>query len=176
MNAWAWPAIRTGRAQPSARQHWHRHLNLFALSPSPPLRERTGSAMNESRSFQIISDLYTAYKDGDLDAFYRDLHPEIVWIECVGFPTPGVFRSKEEIVDNVFSVLARDWSHWQYELKHLLDAGEFIVATGSYQGTHGKTGKSFTARAAHTWHVVDGKIIRFEQFADTHPMQSAATA
>ncbi|MGV9847411.1 nuclear transport factor 2 family protein [Streptomyces sp. NPDC003442] len=132
--------------------------------------------MTHSQGFKVISNLYAAYKDGDLVSFYKDLSPDLVWIECEGFPTPGVFRNKEEVVDNVFSVLARDWSDWNFELDQLIDAGEFIVATGTYQGTHGTTARSFNARAAHTWHVVNGKIVRFEQFADTHLIQSAATA
>jgi uncharacterized protein len=132
--------------------------------------------MSHTRNFQIVENLYRAYEEGDLEAFYKDLSPDLVWIECDGFPTPGVFRTKEEVTENVFAVLERDWSHWQYELEQLIDAGESVVAVGNYRGTHGTTAKSFEARAAHVWHVVDGRIVRFEQFADTHPMQSAAVA
>ncbi|MFH8462434.1 nuclear transport factor 2 family protein [Streptomyces sp. NPDC017991] len=131
--------------------------------------------MIHSQAFKVIDDLYTAYAEGDLDAFYKDLSSDLVWVECEGFPTPGVFRSKEEIVDNVFSVLARDWIRWDYQLEQLIDAGERIVAVGTYRGTHSTTAKSFSSRAAHVWHVVDGKITRFEQFADTHLIQKAMT-
>ncbi|MFJ6127178.1 nuclear transport factor 2 family protein [Streptomyces griseoviridis] len=134
------------------------------------------SSGSGSRNLQIVESLYHAYAEADLDSFYRDLSPDLTWIECDGFPTPGVFRNKEEVTDNVFAVLQRDWSHWQYELDHLIDAGDSVVAIGSYRGTHGRTAKSFRARAAHVWHLADGKIIRFEQFADTHPIQSATVA
>ncbi|MFH8470876.1 nuclear transport factor 2 family protein [Streptomyces sp. NPDC017991] len=132
--------------------------------------------MIHSQGYKIVKDLYDAYHEGDLVAFYKDLSAELTWIECEGFPAAGVFRNKEEIVDNVFSVLARDWSRWDYQLEQLIDAGEYIVAVGTYRGTHGTTVKSFSARAAHVWQVTDGKITRFEQFADTHLMQNAATA
>lgn len=132
--------------------------------------------MSHSRNYRTVESLYNAYAEGNLESFYKDLSPDLVWIECDGFPTPGVFRNKEEVTDNVFRVLERDWSSWQYELEQLIDAGDSVVAVGSYQGTHGSTAKSFNARAAHVWQLVDGKIVRFEQFADTHPMQSAAVA
>ncbi|MFI2380479.1 nuclear transport factor 2 family protein [Streptomyces sp. NPDC018964] len=132
--------------------------------------------MSHSQGFKVISDLYQAYMEGDLVSFYKNLSPDLQWIECEGFPAPGVFRTKEEITENVFNVLARDWSQWGYQLEQLIDAGEFIVAIGTYQGTHGTTAKSFSARSAHLWHVTDGKIVRFEQIADTHLMHIAATA
>lgn len=131
--------------------------------------------MANSNNLQIIRNLYSAYEAADLEAFYKDLSTDIIWRECDGFPTPGTFRSEKEIVDNVFKVLEQEWSSWRYELGYLIDGNEHIVAVGTYRGTHGKTRKSFEARASHVWHLVDGKIDRFEQFADTHLIQAAAT-
>jgi ketosteroid isomerase-like protein len=132
--------------------------------------------MAYSNNFEVIRNLYSAYEKADLEAFYKDLSPDIVWRESDGFPTPGVFRSKTEIVDNVFSVLERDWSSWSFALDYLVDGNEHVVAVGTYRGTHRKTGKHFESRASHMWHLLNGKIGSFEQFADTHLMQTAATA
>ncbi len=132
--------------------------------------------MSNSRNYEIVRDLYVAYENADLDAFYKDLALDITWRESDGFPTPGVFRSRTEIVDNVFSVLNRDWSIFRFELEYLVDGNENVVAVGTYRGTHRETGKQFEARASHVWHLQGGKIDRFEQFADTHLMQIAATA
>jgi ketosteroid isomerase-like protein len=128
-----------------------------------------------SQNLQIIQNLYSAYDRADLDAFYADLSPTITWKESAGFPTPGVFRSKEAIVENVFSVLAREWDGWHFSLEYLVDGDAQIVAVGTYRGTHRNTGRSFEARASHVWHLTGGKIESFEQFADTHLMQAAAT-
>lgn len=123
----------------------------------------------------IVHNLYLAYERADLEAFYKDLSPTIIWRESDGFPTPGVFRSKEEIVDNVFSVLDREWSLFRFSLEYLIDGHEHIVAVGTYRGTHRITGQCFEARASHVWRVQNGKIASFEQFADTHLMQAATT-
>ncbi|KAJ4300921.1 hypothetical protein N0V90_003009 [Kalmusia sp. IMI 367209] len=127
-----------------------------------------------NKNIQVIANLYSANETGDLEAFYADLSPNITWKESDGFPTPGVFNNKTEIVDNVFAVLKRDWSHFHFTLEHLINGSEHIVAVGTYRGTHAKTGKSFEARASHVWRVEAGKIVQFEQFADTWLMQSAA--
>jgi ketosteroid isomerase-like protein len=132
--------------------------------------------MAHSSNFDIIQNLYSANDNADLEAFYKDLSPNIMWKESDGFPTPGVFRSRAEIQSNVFDVLSRDWEIFRFSLEYLVDGNERIVAIGTYRGTHRKTGRSFEARASHVWHVLNGKIKSFEQFADTHVMQTAATA
>lgn len=77
--------------------------------------------MAQSGSIGIARDLYSAYDRADLDAFYKDLSPTILWRESDGFPTTGLFRSKEEIVDNVFKVLGQEWSIFRFSLEYLID-------------------------------------------------------
>ncbi|KAF1997305.1 NTF2-like protein [Amniculicola lignicola CBS 123094] len=127
-----------------------------------------------SSSLLIIQNLYNAYKANDLTAFYTDLSPTLTWTESAGFPTAGTYHTKEEIVANVFSVLARDWDDWFFTLEELIDGGKDVVAVGTYRGRNKGTGRAFESRAAHVWRVVGGKIEGFEQFADTAVMQNAA--
>ena len=56
---------------------------------------------------------------------------------------------------------------YTFTLNRLLDAGNDVVATGSYTARHKKTGKALNARVVHVWTVKDGKVNRFEQFTDT---------
>jgi ketosteroid isomerase-like protein len=128
--------------------------------------------MTYTTGIDVIRRLYTAYERADLEAFYKDLSHDIIWKESDGFPTPGIFRSEEEIVNNVFNVLDRDWDFFRFTLESLVDGNEQVVAVGTYRGIHHKTGRSFEARAAHMWRISDGKICAFEQFADTHLMQA----
>ena len=131
--------------------------------------------MTSPRSIDVVRDLYSANDRSDLEAFYRDLSPNIVWKESDGFPAPGVFRSAEEIANKVFKVLDNDWASFRFTLEHLVDGNEQVVAIGTYRGVHRTTGQHFEARAAHLWRVKGGKICAFEQFADTLLMRTAAT-
>lgn len=84
-----------------------------------------------SVNYQTVHSLYSAYKQADLEAFYKDLSPNIIWKESDGFPTPGIFHSREEIVANVFSVLERHWTSLSFELGYLIDGSdEHIIAVG----------------------------------------------
>ncbi|KAF9737132.1 hypothetical protein PMIN06_001892 [Paraphaeosphaeria minitans] len=125
-------------------------------------------------NLEIVQNLYLANDNADAEAFYKDLSPTITWTESDGFPTPGVFRNRAEIDRHVFNVLRQEWDNFHFTLEYLVDGNERIVAVGTYRGTHRKTGRSFEARASHVWHVLNGKIESFEQFADTHIMQKAA--
>lgn len=132
--------------------------------------------MVQLSNFEIVQNLYSANERADSEAFYQNLSPNIVWKESDGFPTPGIFRNRADIEDNVFSVLRQEWDAFHFSLEYLIDGNERIVAVGTYRGTHRKTGRSFEARASHVWYLLNGKIENFEQFADTHVMQIAATA
>ncbi|KAK7189732.1 NTF2-like protein [Paraphaeosphaeria sporulosa] len=130
--------------------------------------------MARPSNLEIVQNLYLANDNADSEAFYRDLSPTITWKESDGFPTPGVFRSRADIDRHVFNVLRQEWDGFRFSLEYLVDGNERIVAVGTYRGTHRKTGRSFEARASHVWHLLDGKIESFEQFADTYTMQIAA--
>ena len=130
--------------------------------------------MNHSNAYLVVKKVYDAYASGDEEAFFRDLSPNLTWVESVGFPAPGVFHNRAEIRAHVFDVLERDFTVFRYTLDALIDGGEFIVAFGTYRGTHRVTKNNFESRAAHVWHVRDNLIDSFEQFADTEVIQRAA--
>ena len=57
-----------------------------------------------------------------------------------------------------------------------IDAGDTVVALGAYAGTHAATGRSMRAAFAHVYRVESGRIVRFQQFTDTHALRSALPA
>jgi ketosteroid isomerase-like protein len=130
--------------------------------------------VSQSDGYLVVRKLYDAYDRGDEEEFYRNLSPDLIWVESAGFPAPGVSHNRAEIKANLFDVLERDWAVFRYTLDVLIDGGEFIVGFGTYRGTHRVTQKNFEARAAHVWHVRDNLIDSFEQFADTEVIQRAA--
>ncbi len=117
--------------------------------------------------YQIIADHYAASARHDLDGMLADLAPEAQWIEMDGFPIAGTYVGREQIVKNVFVAFGEKWDGFGFSLERLIDGGNTIVALGVYSGTFRATGRSMKARVAHVWQVQEGKIIRFEQFADT---------
>ncbi|AXB43417.1 nuclear transport factor 2 family protein [Amycolatopsis albispora] len=122
----------------------------------------------------IIAAHYDASDQGDLAGMLAPLGPETTWTEAAGFPYAGTYVGPEEVRENVFEAIARDWDGYTFTLGELLDAGDAVIGLGSYQATHRVTGRSFTARVAHVWKFDGGKLASFEQIVDSAPVVRAA--
>jgi len=122
----------------------------------------------------IIAAHYAASDRGDLAGMLAPLGPETTWTEAAGFPYAGTYTGPEEVRDNVFGAIARDWDGYGFNLGELADAGDTVIGLGTYQGKHRETGRSFTARVAHVWKFDGGKLVSFEQIVDSVPVVNAA--
>jgi len=98
---------------------------------------------------------------------------DISWTEAKGFPYAGTYIGLDSVTKNVFSRLASEWVHYRFTPEDYVASDDKVVAFGTYKGTYKITGKSFTARVAHVWKLKDGKIVNFEQFVDSQPVNNA---
>lgn len=122
---------------------------------------------------EISKQLYSAFATGDRATVLTLLHPDIVWIQNEGFPHGGTHTGTTAVLEDVLAPLRGEWSAWRAEVTEWLDAGEAVIALGEYRGTHAVTGRSMRAAFAHVLRIDSGRIIRFQQFADTHQVHTA---
>lgn len=123
---------------------------------------------------QIVAAHYAAGARGDLAGMLADLHPQVRWTEAAGFPCAGTYTGPDSVAQNVFAVIAAQWSDFGFMPSELLAAGDTVVALGDYRGRHRASGAALQARTAHVWRVRDGLIVAFEQFTDTAVVAQAA--
>ena len=76
--------------------------------------------------------------------------------------TVGSKNFTEQIVLGEIYAQALEAAGYQVEKK--LNLGSEVVAFGVYSGTYTATGRFMRARFVHHWTVVDGKVVRFEQY------------
>lgn len=100
---------------------------------------------------------------------------DVSWIEARGFPYAGTYIGLASIFKNVFSRLGSEWIDYKFTPEDYVANEDKVVAYGTYSGTHKTTGKYFEARVAHLWKLKDGKIVSFEQFVDSQPVNDAIT-
>jgi len=117
--------------------------------------------------YQIVADHYAASERHDLEGMLADLAEDCQWTEMAGSPCAGTYVGADAIIEGVFGGLARCFDGFAFTLERLLDAGDEVIGIGHYSGRHRANGAPFRARTLHLWQVKGGKIIRFEQFADT---------
>lgn len=97
----------------------------------------------------------------------------ISWTEAKGFPYGGTYTGLESITKNVFSRLGSGWINYKFTPEDYVADGDRVVAYGTYSGTYKATGRLMGARVAHLWKLKDGKIISFEQFVDSQPVNDS---
>jgi ketosteroid isomerase-like protein len=122
------------------------------------------------QNVQAMRRLYDAFNAGDLEAFAKGLSPDIFWNEADSslYSAGNPYRSFAAVIDGVFDPTARDFDNFRVDLEQLLDAGDYIVGTGRYRGTHKATGRDLSAQFCHVLHVdLEGKLDRVQEYADT---------
>lgn len=118
-------------------------------------------------NLQIVADHYAASARQDIAGMMADVSAEVAWTEMAGFPCAGTWIGPDQVIANVFEALDGEWENYRFELEKLIDSGEHIVGVGTYTGTYKKSGKAMQARVSHVWRLSQGRIVAFEQFADT---------
>ena len=124
-------------------------------------------------NIEVIQELYRTFVNKDYRAFRQICDPDLIWIQNQGFPNGSTNYGADAVIDKVFQAFNRDWTSWSFEIEEYLDAGTCVIVTGFYQGMHRISGKSFRSDAAHIYDLVDSKVTRFRQFADTKAIWDA---
>ena len=120
-----------------------------------------------STNHDIVKEHYAASARQDFAGMFANVSDTVEWTEMAGFPCAGTWIGRQAVIDNVFKVLGSAWDNYRFDLEQLVDGGDVIVGIGTYSGSYRATGKPMQARVAHVWRLASGKVVKFEQFADT---------
>lgn len=124
-------------------------------------------------SADVIRVHYDASSRGDLDGMLAPLSADASWIEAAGSPYAGTYVGPAAVAAQVFARIGSEWDGYRFDLEELVDGGDTVVGIGTYTGVFRATGREMSARVAHVWHVRDGRVVRFEQVADSVPLVAA---
>ena len=120
----------------------------------------------------IARAVYEAFGRGDIPAVLEHFDPELVWVESTGL-IAGTYHGPQGVLEGVFMPIGNDWETFLVEPERVVAEGDAVVAVGTYRGTYRATGKSMTARFAHVWQMREGRLVHFEQIADTESFNAA---
>jgi len=118
----------------------------------------------------IVQGNYNAFAAGDVESVLATFDPEIVWNEAENFPYAdgNPYIGGEAIVNGVFARLGGEWDNFHLtDLKFHDMSNNMVFVTGRYKGTYKKNGKAMDVQMAHLWTLSNGKVVAFQQFADT---------
>ena len=130
------------------------------------------------QNVETVRSLYAAFAKGDVPTVLGVLAPDIEWREADNFiyADGNPYVGPNAVLQGVFLRLATEWDGFAANPEQFFDAGETVIVTGRYTGAYKATGKSVDAQFVHCWTLQDGKVIRFQQYADTLQVARAAKA
>jgi len=118
---------------------------------------------------ELIRAIYDAFAAGDVPGVLGRMDPAIEWNEAENFPYAdgSPYIGPEAVAQGVFIRCATEWDGFGCQVDEIVDAGDTVVAFGRYLGTYKATGKPQNAQMAHVWRIADGRVMWFQQYADT---------
>ena len=123
-----------------------------------------------SANLATIKGVYHAFETGDFPGFLGAMDPNIEWNEAENFPYAdgNPYIGPEAVVQGVMGRIAADWEYWTItDQVYHVTMDEMVIVTARYNAKHKITGKVIRAQVIHMWTLMNGKITRFRQYADT---------
>ena len=134
--------------------------------------EETQSAQNAelTSNLEVIKGVYNAFAAGDFPAFLNAMDPKIEWNEAENFPYAdgNPYIGPDAVVQGVMGRIGADWEYWTItdQVYHVTQKA-MVIVTARYNAKHKITGKVIRAQFMHMWTLENGRIIRYQQYADT---------
>ncbi len=118
---------------------------------------------------EIVRSLYGAFARGDVPAVLAGLDAKVEWREADNFiyADGNPYIGHDAVLQGVFMRVATEWDGFAATSERLLDAGDTVVSLGRYTGEYKATGKRIDAQFVHVFSLENGKVVRFQQYADT---------
>jgi uncharacterized protein len=120
-------------------------------------------------SVALIRSVYEAFAKGDVQTVLGLLSDKVEWNEAEHFPywPGGPIVGPQAVLAGVFARIPGDFDGFTVDVRRLVGAGDTVLGEVRYRATAKATGRRLDAQVAHVWDVRDGKIARFQQYADT---------
>ena len=117
----------------------------------------------------IVQSFYANLADGKPDAAFALCSDDIEWNEAEGNPLAdrNPYLGAAQIAEGVFGRLGVIFEGFTPLQEEFIAENSRVIVIGRYHGTHRKSGAKLDCQAVHSWWVDEGKIVRFQQYADT---------
>src|SRR5262245_54344932 len=127
----------------------------------------------------LLKNLYEAFGRGDIPTVLGAMSPHIKWYEAESnpyMPSGEAWVGPDAVLNNLFLRLGAEWDGFAVHPRSFYSAGNAVIVAARYSGKFKPTGKSIDAQVCHIWELEDGKVTRFQQYADTAKLREAMGA
>jgi len=117
----------------------------------------------------VVETVYTAFAQGNMEAFAGLMSPNIVWNETEGNPYADLnpYIGPEAVMSGLMARFVSEWEDISVTPHEYIVQGDRVAVFGRYKETWKATGEKLDIPFVHSWTVQGGKLIAFQQFTDT---------
>ena len=131
--------------------------------------------MQEADNTRIVQEAYAAFGRGDIKGILDRIDDDAVWHGVYGanaqVPTSGERRGKAAVAE-FFKQVAEHVNFSRFEPQEFVATGDKVVALGHYTATT-PVGGSIDSDFAMVFTLRNGKVVRFQEFADSAAINAA---
>lgn len=119
-------------------------------------------------NIDITKNVYEAFAKGDMETVLGAMNPDVTWNATPGLSHyGGSYNGPQAVVESVFAKLPEIWDDLNINIERLIDGGNIVVMQGHYEAKSKATGKAVRTAVSHIIEFNDGKVVRFDQYADS---------
>jgi ketosteroid isomerase-like protein len=124
--------------------------------------------MSTELNKQAVQEAYRMFQSGDVRSVVERCHDDCEWTSPDSdlIPMSGTFHGKQGVAE-FFTRMGGAMQPTRFEPKEFIAEGDKVVVIGHATWQVKSTGRSFDTPWVHLFTMRDGKIARFEAFADT---------
>lgn len=129
-------------------------------------------------NIELIQRVYAAFNRADIPAVLDEFSPNVRWIAADHSPLAdhSPYCGLAAVREGVFLRISQNFERLTVRVDEIFAAEDRVVALGYYDGLLKSKAKSFQAQVAHLWTIAAGKVVKFQQYVDTHQLAEAAKA
>ena len=119
---------------------------------------------------------YANFDSNNIPSMLALMDSQVSWIEADNYPyiDGSPYKGPEAIRKGIFDRLANDWEYFKLVDKTFYEVdSNMVLVTGYLDAKNNETGKIVHSQFAHLWEVKNGKITKFQHFADTKQVTDA---
>lgn len=132
--------------------------------------------LSSPNNINVISKIYEDFGKGNVPAVLAALDANVIWNEAEGnaWADGNPYKGPDAVLNGVFARVGSEYDYFKtanVQLHEMLN--NQVLATMRYKGKLKKNGAIINAQAAHLWTLKDGKVMAFQQYADTKQLNEA---
>lgn len=125
------------------------------------------------QNVEIVRAAYFAYVDGGVDALFPYFDSGVEWDMTKTGVADQVYWGPDGVRE-FFERLAKAWNEYTFRYQTYLDAGDEVLAIGSFRGQARGTANKLDVPLVHIWKLRDGKAVRLRAYLDYSEALEAA--